>query len=320
MDKQENSISKKWILLIYFVLCFYYFGVAMMTYFVSYPQLQKVSKNIDNYMQLFNDKMMLFFYFPAVLMFLSLILVIYFCSNLFSRAILWTSLGFAVLSLSTTFFAIVPIHNELPSLELTTELSSKLLIYAMYFQVIPAAVQVILAIGMLYKYLKDTSTSLMGIWLYIAVFCLSIYSWGTLYIESLVGYPMWLLVDPSEWLATREAVGLNIPAFIWVFLIPVYLPLILLIPMFWKRPNGVSKYSVAIMFLMLLWVFIITAIYFVPDIQLKLAEGYNNILIENLNKFDFPLRGIPDLIYFFTVCYMFLKINKLKNKSGIIQP
>lgn len=284
----------------------------MMTYFVSYPQLQKVTKNIDNYMQLFNDKMISFFYFPAVLMFLSLLLVNYYCSKMFSRAIRWSSLGLAALSLLTTFIAIVPIHNELPSLGLTPELSAKLLMYALYFQLIPVAIQVLIAIGMLHKYLKGTSSSLIGIWLYIAVFCLSIYSWGTLYIESLVGYPMWLLVDPSEWLATREAVGLNIPAFIWVFLILVYLPLILLIPMFWKRPNGVSKYSVAIMFITLLWVFIITAVYFVPDIQLKLGEGYSKILIEDLNKFDFPLRGVPDLIYFITVCYMFLKINKLK--------
>jgi len=32
--------------------------------------------------------------------------------------------------------------------------------------------------------------------------------------------------------------------------------------------------------------------------------------IEDLNKYDFPLHGIPDLIYMFTVCYMFLTIKK----------
>jgi len=35
-------------------------------------------------------------------------------------------------------------------------------------------------------------------------------------------------------------------------------------------------------------------------------------LIEYLNKYDFPLRGIPDLVYLLTVCYMFLTIKKLK--------
>ena len=61
MKKPENSKAQKWMLVIYFVFCFYYFGVVMMTYFVSYPQLQKISKNIFEYMQLFNDKMLLFF-------------------------------------------------------------------------------------------------------------------------------------------------------------------------------------------------------------------------------------------------------------------
>jgi len=297
-------------LVIYFVLSFYYFGVVMMTYFVSYPQLQKISKNIFDYMQLFNDKMLLFCYIPAALMIVSLALVINFCSKMFSRVLLWSSFGFALLSVLTTFIAIIPIHNQLPSSGLTAELISRLLMYAIYLQVIPAAIQVIIAILMLNKYLNDTGA--FGRVLFIVVFFLTLYSWGTLYIESLVGYPMWRLIDPSDWLSTREAVGLNIPAFIWIFLIPVYLPLLLLIPMYWKRPDGISKYSVLIVFISLLWVFVITAVYFVPDIQLKLTVGYSKALIEDLNKYDFPLRGIPDLIYMFAVCYMFLTIRKPK--------
>ena len=282
----------------------------MMTYFVSYPQLQKISKNIYDYVQLFNDKMVLFCYIPAALMIVSHVFVINFCSKMFSRTLLLSSFGFASLSVLTTFFAIIPIHHELPSLGLTAELSSGLLMYAMYLQLIPAAIQVIIALIMLNKYLNDTGVFARV--LFIAVFFLSLYSMGTLYVESLVGYPMWRLIDPTDWLATREAVGLNISSFVWIFLIPAYLPLLLLIPMYWKRPEGISKYPVSIMFLSLLWVFVITAIYFVPDIQLKLTVGYSKALIEDLNKYDFPLRGIPDLIYLFTVCYMFLMIRKLK--------
>jgi len=310
MNSQENTKMQRWMLVIYFVFCFYNFGVVMMTYFVSYPQLQKISKNIPDYMQLFNDKMLLFCYIPAALMIGSLALVVYSCSKMFSRVLLWSSLGFALLSVITTFFAIIPIHNQLPSLGLNGELNSRLLTIAMYFQVIPAAIQVVIALIMFNKYLNETK--IIARILFIAVFFLTIYSWGTLYIESLVGYPMWRLIDPSDWLSTREAVGLNIPAFIWIFLIPVYLPLLLLIPMYWKRPVGVSKYSVLIVFISLLWVFIITAVYFVPDIQLKLTAGYSKALIEDLNKYDFPLRGIPDLVYMLTVCYMFLAIKKLK--------
>ena len=308
MSSRENSKTQKWLLVIYFVFCFYYFGAVMMTYFVSYPQLQKISKNIFDYMHLFNDKMLLFCYIPAAFMIGSLVLVINSCSKMFSRVLLWSSLGFALLSVLTTFFVIIPIHHQLPSLGLNAELSSRLLMIAMYLQVIPAAIQVIIAFVMLNKYLSDTRV--FGRVLFIAVFFLTLYSMGTLYIESLVGYPMWRLIDPSDWLSTREAVGLNIPAFIWIFLIPVYLPLILLITMYWKRPDGMSKYPVLIVFFSLLWVFVITAIYFVPDIQLKLTVGYSNALIEDLNKYDFPLRGIPDLIYMSAVCYMFLTIKK----------
>lgn len=280
-----------------------------MTYFVSYPQMQKVTKNIHDYMQLFNYKMAFFCYVPAVLMIVSLLLLVAFYSKMFSRLTLWSSLGLALFSVLTTFFVIIPMHNELPSTGLDIVVSSKLFMRAIYFQIIPAAIQVIIAIGMIYKYMSGSSV--IGRALFIAVFFLAIYSWGTLYIESLVGYPMWLLVDPSEWLATRKAVGLAIPAFIWVFLIPLYLPLLLLIPMLWARPKGVSKYSISIFFVALLWVFIITAVYFVPDIQLKLTVGYSRELIEDLNKYDFLLRGIPDLVYFITVCYMFLKIERI---------
>jgi hypothetical protein len=310
MNRQDNPKMQRWMLVIYFVFCFYYFGVVMMTYFVSYPQLQKISKNIFDYMQLFNDKMLLFCYIPAALMIISHVIVLNFRSKVFSRALLWSSFGFALLSVTTTFFAIIPIHKELPSIGLSAEMSSRLLTYAMYLQVIPAAIQVIIAFVMLNKYLNDTLV--IGRVLFIAVFFLTLYSMGTLFIESLVGYPMWRLIDPSDWLSTREAVGLNIPAFIWIFLIPVYLPLILLIPMYWIRPNGISKYPVLIIFFSLLWVFVITAIYFVPEIQLKLTVGYSKALIEDLNKYDFPLRGIPDLIYMSAVCYMFLTIKKLK--------
>lgn len=318
MKRFENTKTQKWILLTYFVFCFYYFGTLMMTYFVSYPQLHKISRNIPNYMQLFSDKMIWFCYFPAVLMIISHLFLLLFCSGKFSRAMLWLSFGLALFSVLTTFSVIIPAQNEIPIVGLTTELSYKLLTFSLYFQIIPAAIQVTIALILFNKFLVETS--IFRRILFIATFFLSFYAIGTLYIESLVGYPLWLLIDPSDWLATREAVGLNIPSFIWVFLIPVYLPLLLLIPMWWKHPFGTSKYSVLIMFLSKLWVFVITAMYFVPDIQAKLTVEYSKLLIENLNKYDFPLRGIPDLFYIFTICYMFIELkltkdNTLKNQT-----
>jgi hypothetical protein len=154
MKRHANTKTQKWILLPYFVLCFYYFGTVMMTYFVTYPQLEKVSKNIHDYMQLFNDKMILFCYFPAVLMILSHVILFFFCSKKFSSKLLWLSFELALFSVITTFWAIVPIHNELPTLGLTAEMSSKLQMFAIYFQIIPAALQVLIALALFNKYLN----------------------------------------------------------------------------------------------------------------------------------------------------------------------
>ncbi len=56
----------------------------------------------------------------------------------------------------------------------------------------------------------------------------------------------------------------------------------------------------------------VTAVYFVPEIQLKLADGYSWALIEDLNTYDFPLRGIPFLIYLSAACYMFIKVERIR--------
>ncbi|MCV9929766.1 hypothetical protein OIU83_19045 [Flavobacterium sp. LS1R49] len=305
---KDNSTSAKWVLLIYFLFCFYYFGVIMMTYFISYPQMSKVHENSHDYLQVFNDKMLWFSTIPSILMLISSLFLVRFYSGIFNKWLIWSSALLAIITVSTTLFIILPIHNKLPLTGFSEAIQRELLSTAMNLQILPAVFQVLIAFGLLNIYFKESKP--IERWLFISVFSLSLYTWGTLYMESLVGYPMWKLIAPSEWMATRETVGLNIPVFKWVFLIPDYLPLLLLIPMFWKRPIGISRYYVAIMFVTLLWIFLITAMYFVPNIQLKLGESYSKQLIDDLNKYDFPLRGVPGLIYFATVLLMFLKIKR----------
>lgn len=308
--KNESKSSKR-VLLIYFIFCFYYFGVIMMTYFVNYPQMSKVHQNRHDYFQTFNDRMFWFSTIPSILMLVSSLLLVRFYPKIFQKWVIWTSVLLAIITIFTTLFVILPIHNKLPETGFSDSIQKELLSKAMNLQIIPAVFQILLAFVLLKTYFKESKT--IAKWLFISVFSLSLYTWGTLYMESLVGYPMWKLIAPQEWLATRETVGLNIPVFKWVFLIPDYLPLLLLIPMFWKRPIGIPKYYVAIMFVCLLWIFVITAVYFVPNIQLKLGESYSEQLINDLNKYDFPLRGIPGLIYFATVIVMFLKIKRQEN-------
>ena len=308
---KNESKSSKWALLIYFIFCFYYFGVIIMTYFVNYPQMSKVHQNSHDYLQTFNDRMLWFSTIPSILMLLSALFLVRFYPKIFQKWVIWVSVLLAIITVFTTLFIILPIHNKLPETGFSDSIQKELLSKAMNFQIMPAIFQVLFALVLLNIYFKESKA--IGKWLFISVFSLSLYTWGTLYMESLVGYPMWKLIAPQEWLATRETVGLNIPVFKWVFLIPDYLPLLLLIPMFWKRPIGIPKYCVAIMFVCLLWIFVITAIYFVPNIQLKLGQSYSEQLINDLNKYDFPLRGIPGLIYFATVIAMFLKIKRKEN-------
>jgi hypothetical protein len=279
-----------------------------MTFFVTYPQMGEVQDNINVYMQVFNEKMTWFAYLPIAIMLISALGLIKFSPQIFPKWTIYLSLALVLISVICTFFIIIPIHNILPESGLSPQVAVNLLPAVLKFQIVPMAIQALLAIFLLNIYFKETT--IFARLLFIVVFGLTMYSWGTFNMESRVGYPMWLHISAADWLATRSVVGVAIPVFLEVFLVPYYLPIPLLILLFWKRPINISKLQVALMFIALLWIFGITAVYFVPKIQNSLGLAHSLALIKDLNAHDFLLRGIVDLCRFGIAGWMFLSIKR----------
>ncbi len=299
-----KNIPIKWALLPYFVFTFYYFGTIIMTYFVNYPQLAQVQENIVSVMNVFNGNMKIFFNIPSVFLVISALFLLYLRPNIFPSWAIWTSVVMCLVSVGSTLFVIAPIHATLADTGMSDIVKQQLWPTFMKYQIFPMVLQVFIAVWFLNIYMYGNKLGSRII--FTIVFCVALFTWGTGYIEGFVAYPTWLMVGDTDWLAYRQAV--SGPVFFSVFLIPGYLPLIMLIPMFWKRPLGIPKYLVTIMLCAILWIFVITAIYFVPDLQMELDKGYSKELIGDLIKYDFPLRGIAGLVFMCTVSWMFLKV------------
>ena len=304
---KDNQNKSFWTMLLYFVLCFYFFGVIMMVHFVGYPRFDKIQEHIQTAMEIFNRRLTLVCYIPAGLLLFSSIALYWFSPNNFPR---WTIISIIVLttiSVITTLFFIAPIHSTLPVTGFSETIQSKLTSISLYFQIIPLFATVILALTLLNKYLADTKPLAKS--LFIFAFALIFYTAGTDYVETLIYYPMWSVVGEKDWFAFRHTSELY---FFRVYLIPSYFPLILLIFLNWWRPKGIPRLFVLIALVCVLFILVVSATYFIPKLQVKLNASFSQQLIDDLNKNQFPLRGIPELIYFIVTAYMFIKIGKRK--------
>lgn len=112
----------------------------------------------------------------------------------------------------------------------------------------------------------EQNTRLVGKWLFIIIFALNFYTNGTNYVETVVNYSYWGSIGNKDWLAYRFSNG----KFYATYLLPAYLPLLFIVPMFWLRPKAIPKSFILIFLMAEIRIFITTAIYFVPKIQLPL--------------------------------------------------
>ncbi|MBC7687790.1 MAG: hypothetical protein H7211_06380, partial [Aquabacterium sp.] len=246
INKSENKSQKPlWLLLIYLALTMYYFGAVVMTFFVCYPQFEKVHEHFTMLMEVFNSHMIWVVYLPTILMLVCSFLLLLFPYKAFPKPAILASIGSAILSAATTFFVVLPIHHLLPSVGFSEAIVQKLTTACIWFQIIPAAIQVLIVIGVVNRFLGDTKP--FGRWLFMVVMFLLFFTWGTSYIDEFVNFPVYLTVGTNDWLAYRF--GISTAVFFGIFLIPGYLPLILTIPMFWQRPKGIPRRSVAILLL-----------------------------------------------------------------------
>ncbi|CAN5885414.1 hypothetical protein BH11BAC4_BH11BAC4_23220 [soil metagenome] len=309
---KQRSNSTLWFMLCYFILCFYYFGVTMMVYMVDYPAISFVHENIEPVFEIFKQQLLFVCYIPAVLMVFSSIAFLLNAPKEFPRWCISASVMSGLVSVATTFFVYSSVIAQLPSRGFTPELQKQILPISLYLQIIPAACQVLLVFFLINIYLKDTKP--VGRWLFIVVFILTFYTAGTGYVEGLVNYKFWGSVGNADWLPLRFS-GSS-ARFMGTFLIPAFLPFLLIIPLIWLRPKPVPRYFTFIFFAAQLWIFIVTAVYFVPKIQLPLNNAYSLKLIEDLNKYDFILRGTAGLVLSFITAWMFVKI--MKHKSAFM--
>jgi hypothetical protein len=129
---------------------------------------------------------------------------------------------------------------------------------------------------------------------------------GTGTMEGFVAYPFWREIGATDWLAARQAP--SAASFFWIFLIPGYLPMILTIVMFWHRPAGIARWVPMAIVGLILIVFVVTAVYFVPDLQMELDKAYSRPLIDELIKNDIPYRGWAAYLYVLLTMWAFTKV------------
>lgn len=322
-NKMEKLTTKQalieqrslWIMAIYFILTFYYLGVFTSMYTNIYAETATVHKNFSNFMITLNVVTRMLYSYVPIIMVLAAFGLFWSRPKTFP---LWSIIISALLSLivvSSTFFIILPLQSRLSLNGFNNEVLQNLTNSSLYFQVVPAAIQVVIACYLLNNFLSDTKFT--GRWFFIIIFTFSYFTLGTAQIEGFVNYPIWLSVDSSDWIGFR-AVILKAASSILLLLV-AFLPMLIIIPMFWWRPKGIPKLYVAIYGLTLFWILAITIVYFIPGLQVPLDKQNTKSLLEELMKNDFRLRVLLALGYFIVPIAMFLKIGNRKINENIIE-
>lgn len=310
--ENPNTLTKTknvWVIVIYFILCFYCFGITLMNHYVEYISLSKIHQNIEPVMNIFKNRMILASYIPSVLLVFASIYLYRLHLNYFSKKLIITTILVSTLSTLALLIFILPIHNALPISGLTEAVQNELYPKSFNLQVIPGVVNVIIALLLLNSLLKETK-SIPRI-IFMLVVGLTFYAMGTSVVEAYINYPSWTKIAEADWLGYRFSGN----KFAEVFLFPNFLPLLLIIPLFWRRPSGIPKSYVITFLLAQLYIFIVTAIYFVPKIQIPLNTNYSLKLIEDLSKYDLIFRVPAILLLLYITVKMLMKTEKIKVKE-----
>ncbi|WP_293870984.1 hypothetical protein [Flavobacterium sp.] len=309
-----NEQKSLWIMAIYFVLTFYYLGVFASMHSTIYAEVATVHKNFSNFMISLNAITRMLYSFVPVIMIVSVLCLLWFRPKSFPLWSIIISIIMCLVSVSSTFFLILPTQSELSLKGFNVETYQNLMQSSLYYQIIPSIIQVLIAFYLLNNYLNDTK--FLGRWFFIIIFTFSYFTLGTSQIEGFVNYPTWLSVDTSEWIGFRDILVKASSSIL--LLVVAFLPLLIIIPMLWWRPKGIPKILVTIYGLTLFWILAITIVYFVPHIQIPLDKQNIKSLIEELMKNDFRFRVLLASGYFIAPILMFLKIGNRKIYENII--
>lgn len=280
---QISSQTSQWILLIFTVLSFYIFGIVLASYCITYPRFDDVHDNWQEFMALYNHKMTIFLKIPSILWILSAISMWFLKVNTFPKWEIYVSIGLTILSASVTLFSVLPTFTTMQSVGFNPEMHFNLLSITMFLQIIPAGIVCLLILFFLnicFQSIKPLSR-----WIFIMVTVLSFYLIGSNTVEALIEYRLWNVISEADWLAYRRS-GPSFGLFIAVYLLPGWSTLLLIIPLIWLRPQGVSIMLPICFLLFELWAAFITVTYFIPKAQLPLDEAYSKQLLEDLVRND----------------------------------
>lgn len=311
-----NEQKSLWIMAIYFILTFYFLGVFSSMHTVIYAEVATVHKNFNNFMITLNAVTRMLYSYIPVIMGLAVFGLFWSRPKTFPLWSIIVSALLCLISVSSTFYIILPLQSKLSLYGFNTQVYQNLLSSSLYFQIFTAEIQAVIAIFLLNSFLRDSK--FVGRWFFIIIFTCSYFTLGSSQVEGFINYPIWLSVDLSDWVGFRAVI--NNSSAPYLFIIAV-LPLILFIPMFWFRPKGIPKHYVAVYGISLFWIIAITIIYFLPHIQIPLTDNKENTksLIEELMKNDFLLRMLYAMGYFIIPVAMFFKIGNRKINENIIE-
>jgi hypothetical protein len=299
--------TSKWTLFIFTILSFYIFGVVLASYCLTYPRFDDVHDNWQEFMSLYNHKMTFFLKIPSILWLLSAISKYFFSPKIFPKWAIYACIGLTLISVSTTLFSVLSTFNAMQSIGFNPETHANLLSTSMFFQIIPAGIVCLLMLFFLNIYFQSIKP--LSRWIFIIVTVLSFYLIGSNTVEALIEYRLWNIVSETDWLAYRKS-GPSFGLFLAVYLVPGWSTLLLIIPLIWLRPKGVSIMLPICFLLFELWAAFITATYFIPKAQMPLDHAYSKQILEELVKND-NLKRVWEMYVFGIIAgLMFFKSKK----------
>ena len=305
---KDNQNKSLWAVLIYFMLCFYYFGVIMFVHYSDYNSFDKIHENIQPVIDIFNKQMILVCYIPAGLLLLSAISLYWFKPKIFPLWTVFASIALTFISLIATIFFLAPMYSGALTLGFNPTIQNKILDISLYFQIIPTFFQVVLALTLLNIFFKDTKV--FPRLLFIIIFACVFYGAGTDWVDKFINYRFWSAIGERDWMIFRKSANQFL---FMVYLIPIFLPMLLLLPFIWIKPKGIPKYLPISAFLCYIWEFGISATYFVPKLQQHLTnKGFSLPIIQELQNKDFLYRGIVGVVLLVIAATMFYKVGQSK--------
>lgn len=296
--------KKKIVLFVYLILTFYYLGALSMVFAVTYPPFAEVTENFKQHATVFEQYVIWVLYIPGLLMLLSAVVLLFNRASYLPKWAVICSVLLSLISVTTMFLCMLPLHQQWITKGFDSIIFEQAKSITFAFQLVPSILQALVAVSFIYNYLQGAKriTRIM----FISLFVLCFFPMGTIMVECHLNYALWTTVGNNDWIDYRR-LATDMRVFASIFLIPFYFPIILLGFLSFKKQNGFSRNLIVISLLALLYIFAISAAYFVPDLQFELEKYHSQELIQELIRNEIWMRTPIELVYWIIVAMMFWK-------------